>query len=136
MIFKLKKLLGSTAANLNPANRRIFRSLALIVLFNIGGYFSVILVVALWNFQQNNLDFVQIWHLSQANGIFLNISAGSTGPILYMTRCPENIFLFLKIIFASFSILNRSKTSSLTKLHLIITKKIFLIGLEINDFLV
>ncbi|KAL7079960.1 hypothetical protein ACQ4LE_000541 [Meloidogyne hapla] len=69
--------------------RRLFRSLSLIILLNIGGYFLYLAsILASIAFITKNT--VMIWYLGCYNALILNISAALNAPILYMNSSDYN----------------------------------------------
>uniref|UniRef100_A0A914IAS6 G_PROTEIN_RECEP_F1_2 domain-containing protein n=1 Tax=Globodera rostochiensis TaxID=31243 RepID=A0A914IAS6_GLORO len=74
---------GGTTPN-NQTNRRIFRSLFIIILMNIGGYF---LMTICENFvlPKNTFASVWAWAFKKIVALPLNVSASSSAVILYVT---------------------------------------------------
>nr|CAD2141397.1 unnamed protein product [Meloidogyne enterolobii] len=66
--------------------KKMYLSLFLIVLVNIGGYFICNLFVAFLLLSIVQLTPVNIWIFNNIFAIFLNIAAASIGPILYFNR--------------------------------------------------
>jgi len=65
--------------------RKLFRSISLIILLNIGGYFLYLAsILASIAFITKNP--VMIWYLGCYNALILNISAALNAPILYLNR--------------------------------------------------
>ncbi|KAF7627329.1 G_PROTEIN_RECEP_F1_2 domain-containing protein [Meloidogyne graminicola] len=80
--------------------KKIFRSISLIILINIGGYFICNLFIALLLLSIIKLNSVNIWFWNNFFGIFLNIAAASIGPILYFNS--EEYRLAYKHLFNDF----------------------------------
>uniref|UniRef100_A0A915NFW1 Serpentine receptor class gamma n=1 Tax=Meloidogyne floridensis TaxID=298350 RepID=A0A915NFW1_9BILA len=69
--------------------RKLFRSISLIILLNIGGYFLYLAsILASIAFITKNP--VMIWYLGCYNALILNISAALNAPILYMNSSDYN----------------------------------------------
>uniref|UniRef100_A0A914N566 Serpentine receptor class gamma n=1 Tax=Meloidogyne incognita TaxID=6306 RepID=A0A914N566_MELIC len=64
--------------------KKLYRSLSLIVLINIGGYLIFYTFIAFTHLPFIQLTPVQYWYCTLVYGIFLNTAAASVGPILYL----------------------------------------------------
>jgi len=66
--------------------QRLYRSLFLIVLLNVGGYFLANLYLVLCVFGVFSFDPIQEWNISHFAGALINGAALSNGIILYCNR--------------------------------------------------
>uniref|UniRef100_A0A914MC17 Serpentine receptor class gamma n=1 Tax=Meloidogyne incognita TaxID=6306 RepID=A0A914MC17_MELIC len=64
--------------------KKLYRSLSLIVLINIGGYLIFYTFIAFTHLPFIQLTPVQYWYCTLVYGLFLNTAAASVGPILYL----------------------------------------------------
>ncbi|KAL3068783.1 hypothetical protein niasHS_017349 [Heterodera schachtii] len=84
--FLIRKKSASNNSNAEKCNRRIFRSLFIIILIDVSGYYicSAYILFILPNLA--NDDPIKCWTILMFVGILtVNVSAASNGPVLYVT---------------------------------------------------
>jgi hypothetical protein len=88
--------LTSQSSNQPGTNQRLFRSLAVIILVNIGGYFYVSIMRA-FVLPQFRLNSIVEWYFNSYDGILLNVSAAANAPILYFLRFLLHLSIHVEI---------------------------------------
>uniref|UniRef100_A0A183CAV4 G_PROTEIN_RECEP_F1_2 domain-containing protein n=1 Tax=Globodera pallida TaxID=36090 RepID=A0A183CAV4_GLOPA len=74
------------SSNAEKKQRRIFRSLSIIILLNVGGYYFYVAFMLFVRLKLNPTDPIISWTIFMVVAILtVNVSAASNGPVLYMT---------------------------------------------------
>uniref|UniRef100_A0A914HWH7 G-protein coupled receptors family 1 profile domain-containing protein n=1 Tax=Globodera rostochiensis TaxID=31243 RepID=A0A914HWH7_GLORO len=82
----VKKKSFSNSSNAEKKQRRIFRSLSIIILLNVGGYYFCVAFMLFVRRNLNPTDPIISWTIFMVVAILtVNVSAASNGPVLYMT---------------------------------------------------
>uniref|UniRef100_A0A914H625 G-protein coupled receptors family 1 profile domain-containing protein n=1 Tax=Globodera rostochiensis TaxID=31243 RepID=A0A914H625_GLORO len=82
----VRKKSFSNSSNAEKKQRRIFRSLCIIILLNVGGYYFCVAFMLFVRPNLNTTDPIISWTIFMVVAILtVNVSAASNGPVLYMT---------------------------------------------------